>query len=105
MGRLFFTNNKQIKRRWAYASRFTIKNNPIILYKISNASLFLSMILGIHFTKSRLHIDFHAKVSELPDPKGIAKPVSNGDWSVVSLTHPKDIPYVLSLVKLAYERS
>ena len=61
--------------------------------------------MGIHFTKSGLRIDFHPKVSELPDPKRIAKPVSKGDWSVVSLTHPEDISYVLSLVKLAYERS
>lgn len=60
--------------------------------------------MGIHFTKSSLRIDFHAKVSELPDPRRIAKPVSTGDWSTVSLTQLSDIPYVLSLVKLAYEK-
>ena len=37
--------------------------------------------VGIHFTKTGLRIDFHAKVSELHDPKRIAKPVSNGEWS------------------------
>jgi predicted transport protein len=61
--------------------------------------------MGIHFTKSSLRIDFHAKVSELPDPRRITKPVSKGDRSAVSLTQLSDIPYVLSLVKLAYEKS
>jgi predicted transport protein len=60
--------------------------------------------MGIHFTKSGLRIDFHAKASELPDHRGIAKPSSKGDWSVLTLTQPADIPYVLSLVKLAYEK-
>ena len=72
------------------------KNYIILRRKVS--------FMGIHFTKSGLRIDFHAKVSELPDPKRIAEPVSKGDWSVVSL-HPACIPYVLSLVKLAYKRS
>jgi predicted transport protein len=58
----------------------------------------------VHFTKSGLRIDFHAKASELPDPKGIAKPVSKRDWSVLSLTNPADVPYVLLLVKLAYDK-
>ena len=61
--------------------------------------------MGIHFTKYSLRIDFHAKASELPDPRRIAKPVSKGDWSLVSLTQLSDISYVLSLVKLAYEKS
>ena len=61
--------------------------------------------MGIHFTKFGLRIDFHARLSELHDPKHIAKPVSNGDWSVLTLSQPADIPYVLSLVKLAYDKS
>jgi predicted transport protein len=60
--------------------------------------------MGVHSTKSGLRIDFHAKSSELPDSKGIAKPVSKGDWSVLSLTKSVDIPYVLSLAKIAYEK-
>jgi predicted transport protein len=48
---------------------------------------------------------FRVKISELKDPKRIAKGVSHDNWSIITINEPSEIPYVLSLVKQAYERS
>jgi predicted transport protein len=60
---------------------------------------------GFHLTKSGHRVDFRVKISELNDPKGIAKGVSHDNWSIITITKPEEIPYGLSLIKQAYEKS
>jgi predicted transport protein len=61
--------------------------------------------LGFHPSKARFRIDFRVKISELKDPKKIAKGVSHDNWSIITINEPSEIPYALSLIKQAYERN
>jgi len=60
---------------------------------------------GFHPSKSKLRLDFGVKISELEDPKKIARGVRHGNWSAVTITEPNEIPYALSLIRQAYESS
>lgn len=58
---------------------------------------------------SRLRLSLNMPFSELMDPKGMAKDVTNlGRWGngdvEVDLSHEEDIPYVLGLARQALER-
>jgi predicted transport protein len=61
--------------------------------------------IGFHTSKSGFRIDFRVKISELKDPKKIAKGVSHDNWSIITINEPSEIPYALSLIKQAYERN
>jgi predicted transport protein len=61
--------------------------------------------IGFHPSKSRFRIDFRVKISELKDPRRIAKEVSHDNWSIIIINEPSEIPYALSLIRQAYERS
>ena len=61
--------------------------------------------IGFHTSKSGFRIDFRVKISELKDPKKIAKGVSHDNWSIITINEPSEIPYALSLMKQAYERN
>jgi len=52
---------------------------------------------GFHPSKSGFRVDFRAKISELKDPKRIAKGVSHDNWSIITINEPSEIPYALSL--------
>ena len=60
---------------------------------------------GFHPSKSRFRFDFRIKISELKDPKRIAKGVSHDNWSIITIHEPSEIPYALSLIRQAYDRS
>jgi predicted transport protein len=60
---------------------------------------------GLHPSKSKLRLDFSINISELNDPKKIARGVRHGNWSAVTIMESSEIPYALSLIKQAYERS
>jgi predicted transport protein len=60
---------------------------------------------GFHPSKSRFRVDFRIKISELKDPKRTAKGVSHDNWSIITINESSEIPYSLSLIKQAYERS
>lgn len=60
---------------------------------------------GFHPSKLKLRLDFGVKTSELDDPKKIARGVRDGNWSAVTITESSEVPYVLSLIEQAYERS
>ena len=57
---------------------------------------------------SRLRLSFNMQVHELYDPKGLAKDVTNlGRWGngdvEVGLSKPEELPYVMGLVRQAFE--
>ena len=59
--------------------------------------------------KSRLRLSLNMQFHELHDPKGLAKDVTNlGRWGngdvEVSLSKPEELPYVMGLVRQAFER-
>ena len=59
--------------------------------------------------KSRLRLSLNMQFHELHDPKGLAKDVTNlGRWGngdvEVSLSKPEELPYVMGLVRQAYEK-
>ena len=59
--------------------------------------------------KSRLRLSLNMQFHELHDPKGQAKDVTNvGRWGngdvEVSLSKPKEVPYVIGLVRQAFEK-
>ncbi len=59
--------------------------------------------------KSRLRLSLNMQYHELHDPRGLAKDVTNlGRWGngdvEVSLSKPKELPYVMGLVRQAYEK-
>jgi predicted transport protein len=54
---------------------------------------------GFHPSKSKLRLNFGVKISELNDPKKIARDVRHGNWSAVTITDSNEIPYALSLIK------
>ena len=60
---------------------------------------------GFHPSKSKLRLDFSVRNSELNDPKKIARGVRHGNWSAISITESNEIPYALSLIRQAYEKS
>lgn len=57
------------------------------------------------FLKSSFRVDLRVKISELKDPKKIAKGVGHNNWSIISVNEPGEIPYALSLIKQAYDGS
>ena len=59
--------------------------------------------------KSRLRLSLNMHFHELHDPKGLAKDVTNiGRWGnggiEVGLSEAKDMPYIMSLVRQAFEK-
>ena len=59
--------------------------------------------------KSRLRLSLNMRFHELHDPKGLAKDVTNlGRWGngdvEVSLSKPEELPYVMGLVRQAFEK-
>ena len=60
--------------------------------------------------KSRLRLSLNLHFHEIHDPKGLAKDVTNlgrwgnGDVEVALSTHPDELPYVMGLVRQAFER-
>ena len=59
--------------------------------------------------KSRLRLSINLRFHELHDPKGMAKDVTNlGRWGngdvEVGLSQAEDLPYVMGLVRQAYEK-
>lgn len=59
--------------------------------------------------KSRLRLSLNMQFHELHDPKGLTKDVTNlGRWGngdvEVSLSKPEDLPYVMGLVRQAFEK-
>ena len=59
--------------------------------------------------KSRLRLSLNMQFHELHDPKGLAKDVTNlGRWGngdvEVSLSKPEELPYVMGLVRQAFEK-
>ncbi len=59
--------------------------------------------------KSRLRLSLNMQFHELHDPKGLAKDVTNlGRWGngdvEVSLSQPEELPYVMGLVRQAFEK-
>ena len=59
--------------------------------------------------KSRLRLSLNMQFHELHDPKGLAKDVTNrGRWGngdvEVDLSKPEELPYVLGLVRQAFEK-
>ena len=60
---------------------------------------------GFHPSKSKLRLDFGIRISELKDPKKIARGVRHGNWSAITIAETNEIPYALSLIRQAYERS
>ena len=59
--------------------------------------------------KSRFHLSLNMQFHELHDPKGLAKDVTNlGRWGngdvEVSLSKPEELPYVMGLVRQAFEK-
>jgi predicted transport protein len=60
---------------------------------------------GFHPSKTKLGLDFRVKISELEDPKRIARGVRHGNWSTITITESREISYALSLIWQAYERS
>lgn len=60
---------------------------------------------GFHPAKSKLRLGFGVKISELKNPKKIARGVRHGNWSAVTITETSNIPYALSLIRQAYEKS
>jgi len=64
---------------------------------------------GFHPSKSKLRLDIRVNISELIDPKKM-RGGRHGNWSVIVITvivitESSEIPYALSLIKQAYERS
>lgn len=59
--------------------------------------------------KSRLRLSLNLQFHELHDPKGLAKDVTNlGRWgngdAEVSISKPSELPYVMGLVRQAFEK-
>ncbi len=59
--------------------------------------------------KSRIRLSLNMQFHDLHDPKGLAKDVTNlGRWSngdvEVGLSKPEELPYVMGLVRQAFER-
>ena len=59
--------------------------------------------------KSRLRLSLNMKFHEIYDPRGLCKDVTNlGRWGngdvEVALSSPEDLPYVLGLVRQAFEK-
>ena len=59
--------------------------------------------------RSRLRLSLNLRFHELHDPRGMAKDVTNlGRWgngdAEVALTRREEIPYVLGLVRQAFEK-
>jgi uncharacterized protein with ParB-like and HNH nuclease domain/predicted transport protein len=59
--------------------------------------------------KSRLRLSLNMRYHELHDPKGLARDVTNlGRWGngdvEVSLSKPEELPYVMGLVRQAFEK-
>ena len=59
--------------------------------------------------KSRLRLSLNMQFHQLHDPKGLAKDVTNlGRWGngdvEVSLSKPEELPYVMGLVRQAFEK-
>jgi len=59
--------------------------------------------------KSRLRLSLNMQFHELHDPKGLAKDVTNlGRWGngdvEVGLSQAEDLPYVMGLVRQAFEK-
>ena len=60
--------------------------------------------------KSRLRLSLNLRFHELHDPKGLAKDVTNlgrwgnGDVEVARLSTPDELPYVMGLVRQAFEK-
>jgi predicted transport protein len=59
---------------------------------------------GFHPSKSKLRLDIRVNISELIDPKKM-RGGRHGNWSVIVITESSEIPYALSLIKQAYERT
>lgn len=63
------------------------------------------MFAGIHIATSHIMIHFNIKINELQDPKRIAKEWPKGKQSKITITKTDEIPYAISLIKQAYEKS
>ena len=68
-----------------------------------------SNFVDIVLQKGRLRLSLNMQFHELHDPKGLAKDVTNlGRWGngdvEVSLSKPKELPYVMGLVRQAFEK-
>jgi predicted transport protein len=50
-------------------------------------------------------IRFNIEISQLQDPKRLAKAWSNSKESRIDITKAEEIPYAISLIKQAYEKS
>ena len=46
-----------------------------------------------------------SKSQALKNPKRIAKGVSHNNWFIITINEANEIPYALSLIRQAYERS
>ena len=63
------------------------------------------MFAGIHIKKSHILIHFNSKINEVQDPKRITKEWSSSNESKITITKADEIPYAISLVKQAFDRS
>lgn len=63
------------------------------------------MFAGIHIATYKIMIHFKLKINELQDPKKLAKGWSKSKESKITITKTDEVPYAISLIKQAYERS
>jgi predicted transport protein len=62
--------------------------------------------LGLHVRKKHLVMQLRVDEDKFKDPQKMAKDISNRNWTVtreVRLSNSEEMPYILSLIKQAYE--